>query len=182
MIHETVYALRHIETGMLLRMTKSSNGDGEFCNDCTVRLDHWSGDDEPFDMDTWYIDEAFNAEYVRQFPTSWYNSSERTPQHDYEPDELEIVEIKREIRTSTTPTKIPSFLEYMEIQYSEKEKDHYNYIKGEYEKDVASKFGPRQQWSYTLWDLMQLIEDKKWNPEGDKDGRPTTKPIRKKTR
>lgn len=166
-IYETVYALRHKESGKLLRMTKSSNEGGDFCGDYTVRLDHWSGDNEPFDMDTWYIDEMYNAEFVRQFPTPWYNSGERCPMHDYEPDELEIVEIKREIRTAVKQVKIPTFLEYMALQYKKKEKSHYEYIKGEYEKDMNSKFGPRQQWSYSLYDLLIMIENGKWKPEGD---------------
>jgi hypothetical protein len=168
-IHETVYALRHIETGHLLRMESTSNDGSDFCNDRTVRLSHWSGDDEPFDMDTWYIDSMWNAEYVRQFSTEWYNSGERCPKHDYKPDELEIVEVKREIRTAVKHVRIPTFLEYMALSYKEKEKGHYEYIKGEYEKDVASKFGPRQQWSYSLYDLLMAIENGKWNPEGDND-------------
>lgn len=165
-IYEIVYALRHKETGMLLRMSRSSNDGGDFCNETTVRLNHWSGDDEAFDMDTWYIDEIYNAEYVRQYSTEWYNSGERCPQHDYKPDELEIVEIKREIRTAVKHVKIPNFLEYMKLHYEEKEKAHYDYIKGEYEKDEARGHS-RQKWSYSLYDLLMLIEEGKWNPEGD---------------
>jgi len=150
-------------------MTRSSNDGSDFCGDVTVRLDHWSGDDEPFDMDTWYIDEMYNAEFVRQFPTPWYNSGERCPMHDYEPDELEIVEIKREIRTAIKQVKIPTFIEYMALQYKGgKENAHYEYIKSEYEKDQGRKY-TRQQWSYSLYELLQVIEDGKWNPEGDND-------------
>jgi hypothetical protein len=167
-IYETVYALRHKETGRLLRMNKSSNGDAEFCNDQTVRLDHWMCDDGFFDMDTWYIDEIYNAEYVRQYSTEWYNSGERCPEHDYEPDDLEIVEIKREIRTAVKHVKIPTFPEYMTIKYKDKEKGHYEYIMDEYEKDQKRKYS-HQKWTYSLYDLLLVVKDGIWNPEGDND-------------
>ncbi len=56
----------------------------------------------------------------------------------------------------------------MELKYKEKEEAHYEYIKGEYEKDQARGYS-RQQWSYSLWELMMLIQEGKWNPEGDND-------------
>jgi hypothetical protein len=161
---ETVYALRHIKTGALLRMERTSNQGSDFCNDTSVKLDHYGYENDDYDPDIWYIDEACNAEYVRQFSTEWYNSSERTPQHDYEPDELGVVEIKREIRTTAKSFKVPTYLEFMKLQYAEKDPDHYNHIVKEY--DNHGKFS---KWNYSLWDLMMLIEEGKWKFEEASD-------------
>jgi hypothetical protein len=154
---EIVYGLRHVETGKLLYMNRSSNQGSDFCGDYSVKLDHY-GD---VDQDTWYVDELYNAEYVRQFSTEWYNSSEETPGHSYEPEELEVVEIQREIVTIPHTVKIPTYLEYIELSYKDKEPAHYNYIKEEYEKSPRS-FGSSP---YSIYDLLMLIEKGKWKPE-----------------
>jgi hypothetical protein len=152
---EVVYGLRHIETGKLLRMEKSSNAGSDFCGDYTVKLDHYYQDES--DQDIWYVDELYNAEYVRQFSTEWYNSSERTPDHSYEPEELEVVEIQREITTIPHEVKIPTFMEYIELKYKDKDPGHYKCVKEEYEKSPLS-FGSSP---YSLYDLMSLIENGK---------------------
>lgn len=164
---EVVYALRHIKSGTLLIMEKSSNAGGDFCNDCTVRLEQAYGD-EPGDWnpDTWYIDTAMNAEYVRQFSTEWFNSSERTPKHSFKPEELEVVQIERVIKTMQVKAKVPTFEEYMELKYREKEPEHCDYVLKQY-KESPRSFGSSP---YSLWELMMLVENGGWDPEGDNNG------------
>jgi hypothetical protein len=157
---EIVYALRHIGTGELLQLERSSNEGSDFCNDTTATLRHCCYDYDDFNPDIWYIDSVYNAEYVRQHSTEWYNSCERTPQHSYEPDELEVVEVRREITSLTKKVTIPTYLEYLELKYKEKEPGHYEYIVKEYE---TRKHG---SWNYSLYDLLELIANKKWVPEG----------------
>lgn len=162
---EILYALRHIKSGELLSMETRSNNGSEFCNDRTVQLTHCSYDYDEFNPDIWYIDSATNAEYVRQFPTEWYNSSERTPLHHYEPDELEVVEIRREIKSLTKKVSVPTYLEYMELKYKEKNPEHY--------EDVVRSYNERKytKWNYSLWELLELVEDGLWKPdEGELNG------------
>jgi len=156
---ETVYALRHIKSRRLLSMSISSNAGSDFCGETTVSL-HESYTNE-FDQDIWYVDDIYNAEYVRQFSTEWFNAGERTPKHDFEPEELEVVEVIREIRTMTKNVKVPTFMEYMELQYAESEPQHFEYIKKETEDN------PHSSWQYGLYDLMNLISNKKWPLKGD---------------
>ena len=161
---ETLYALKCKKCGNLLRMKKSSNEGSDFCNEFTVRLEHYCKEsDWDLDLDIWYIDEAYNAEYVRQFSTEWYNSGERCPKHGFKPEELEVVEVHRVVTTKTVHVKVPTFMEYMELKYAKKEPDHFNYIKSEYEKRPHG-------WSYSLYELLELTSNGKWKPEGDTDG------------
>jgi hypothetical protein len=176
--HEVVYALRHIKTGLLLIMERSSNDGADFCNDSTVRLDIPYGD-KPGDWnpDTWFIDTALNAEYVRNFPTEWYNSGERCPLHHFKADELEIVEITRIVKANPVECKIPTFEEYMTLKYGENEPDHCEYVLKQY-KESPRSFGSSP---YSLWDLMMLVENGGWDPKGDTDGKSdTSRKTRKK--
>ncbi len=162
---EVVYALRHIKSGTLLIMERSSNNGADFCNDQTVRLEQAYGDDPgDWNPDTWYIDTALNAEFVRQFSTEWYNSSERTPQHSFKPKDLEVVQVERTVKTLQIEAKVPTFEEFIELKYREKEPDHADYVLGEYKKHPSSYS------NYSLWDLMMLVENGGWDPEGDNNG------------
>ena len=155
--NEVVYALRHIETGKILRMNRSPNTGGYACGEYTIELNHYGCDDE-FDINFWYIDELMNAEFVRNFSTEWYNSSERTPNHNYEPDELEVVEITRQITTKKIKTHIPSVEEYFKLKYETDNPGHYKYIMEEMKR-------PYMSISYSLYDLLILIDEGKWKPE-----------------
>jgi hypothetical protein len=170
---EIVYGLRHIETGKLLGVNISSNHGSEFCGEYTVKLDHYNDVDQTI----WYVGELYNAEYVRQYSTEWYNSNEQTPGHSYEPEELEVVEIQREIITIPHTVEIPSFLEYMRLEYEDRDPGHYKYIKEEYEKSPLS-FGSSP---YSLYDLSSLIEKGKWKPEEEEDNGSDNKSKTKKT-
>lgn len=159
-VTEVVYALRHIKSGKLLTMQRTSNADAEFCNDHTVRLEEPYGDPEDWDPDTWYIDTILNAEYVRNFSTEWYNSGERTPQHYFKPEELEVVQVERTVKTVQVKAKVPTFEEYMELRYREKEPAHCDYVLKEY------RANPDRMSHYSLYDLMMLAEEGKWDPGG----------------
>lgn len=162
---ETVYALRHIESGKLLIMERSLNTGGYACNDYTVKLTHYyCGDPDPGEP-IWDIDDAVNAEFVRNFSTEWYNSDERCPNHDYEPEELEVIEVHRVITMERVSVEIPSVRELFRLRYEEKDAAHYNYLMEELDK-------PYCDMKYSLYDLLILIEDGLWKPtEVEKDGR-----------
>lgn len=157
---EVVYALRHIESGRILWMSRTLNTGGHACNEYTVELNHYGCDDD-YDINFWYIDELVNAEFVRNFSTEWYNSSERTPNHSYEPEELEVVEITRQITTKKVNPHIPSVKEFYRLKYEKDNIGHYNCIMKEIER-------PYSNLSYMLYDLLQLIADGKWKPEEGK--------------
>lgn len=172
---EVVYALRHIESGKLLIMERTSNQGSDFCGESTVKLGHYY-DDKDFNVNIWYVDKLFHAEFIRQNPTEWYNSGENCPDHEYEPEELEIVEIQREFKTIVHEVKIPTFPEYMKLRYYEKERAHYEYVIKEYESN------PRRDrsWSYSLYELEMLKDEGKWIPEGEAKDE-SNKPKSKKT-
>ncbi len=164
---EVVYALRHIEKGTLLIMERLSNSGSDFCNEQTVRLDLPYGDDPgDWNPDTWYIDSAYNAEYVRNYSTEWYNSSERNPTHSFKPEQLEIVRVERVVKTLQVKAVVPTFEQYIKLKYGETEPEHCEYVLGEYKKSPRS-FGTNP---YSLWELMMLIENGRWDPEGDTNG------------
>lgn len=159
-VSEVVYALRHIKSGKLLSAQRSSNDGSDFCNDQTVKLEEPYGDVGEWDPDTWYIDTVLNAEYVRNFSTEWYNSGDRTPQHHFEPEDLEVVQVERIVKTVKVKSKVPTFEEYMELRYRKKEPGHCDYVLKEY------RANPDRYSHYSLYDLMMLVEEGGWDPGG----------------
>jgi len=159
---EVVYALRHKKCGKLLRMYETSNEGRDFCNSTTVELEHYCNDEAEWHPDTWYVDSALNAEYVRQFSTEWYNSCQRTPKHYFKTEDLEVVEVNRVITTNPIEVKIPTLLEYTEAEYAEKDPGHYELVKREIEE--GTNYAP-----YSLYELLMLVENGKWKPKEDSD-------------
>ena len=145
------YGLRLKKTGKLLGTNISSNEGADFCGDVSVRLDDYSNN-------TWLVDSAINAEYVRNFSTAWYNADYKNPSHNYEAEELEVVESI--IITSIAPVevKIPTFEEYMKLKYEKSDPNHYIYVMEEYKKSYRKK-----DFKYSLWDLQELIRNGKLN-------------------
>jgi hypothetical protein len=155
---ERLYGLRHIESGNLLRVEIQSNDGRNFCGDSRAELDHndWN------EHHLYTTDEMYKAEYVRNFSTPWYNSSEETPQHDYEPEELQVVEIHRIITITPKKVKIPTWVEYAKIKYKEKDPEHFKHLMEDYQTQKYQSF------DYGLYGLQELIQDKKWTPPKDK--------------
>lgn len=85
-----IYALREIVSKKFLRPYAQSNGDAEFCNDCTITIEV---DDSPC---FWTTTDLMLANYVRNVSTGWYNSCYVAPSHEYKPSDLEIVELGSE--------------------------------------------------------------------------------------
>jgi len=144
------YALRHKESGKLLTYNVSSNGDAEFCGDTTVELDHYQ--DEPI----WYIDKAYNAEYVRQYSTEWYNSGMSCPKHSYDSKELEVVKVTKIISAERVDIRIPTVMEFFAIQYAKEEPAYNAYLQNLYKT---------QEMKYSFHELSYLISKGEWKPE-----------------
>jgi len=104
------YALREKASRKLLGYTLSSNAEGDFCVENQYCL--YAGDEK-----VWQVDEAWQAEYVRQNSTEWYNAGYETPTHDYEPEELEVVEVTTVVDEKLVEVKIPTNEEYWNWKY-----------------------------------------------------------------
>jgi hypothetical protein len=152
---EIVYALRHIKDGKLLSYIEASNEGGDFCNSTRVDLDT---DNDPKRI--WYTDEAWKADYVRNFSTEWYNSGMECPRHSYEPEELEVVKIKRLITTEVVKSNVPSLKKYFEMRYAKSDPDHYQYL-----MDEMKRVPGRGWYAYSMYDLVEIMEQGKWKPE-----------------
>lgn len=79
------YGLKYKKENKILGYTVSSH-DAEFSTGKCVELCHYQDN-------MWLVDSAAHAEYVRNNSVDWYNSSEDTPNNDYKPEELEVVEV-----------------------------------------------------------------------------------------
>ena len=147
MTRMTKYGLRLKETGEILGYTVASNDGADFCTDVGYSLSKWEDNE-------WLVDDALTAEYVRNFPAEWYNSDYETPSHDFEPDELEVVEVVIERKVNTVDNvSVPTLLEFCRMKYAETEPEHFNYIKRLVEEG-------REMAPYSLYDLRLLLEEK----------------------
>lgn len=144
----TKYGLRHIKTGEIAGVDRSSNADGEFCCDMQHILSLSSDE-------MWMAEDTIGAEYVRLNSTPWYNATEDTPTNDIEPEELEVVKITITTDIAKTEVTIPTFEEYMQERYGTPgvrryDPGHVAYIMEEYKKRP-------HDWHYSLYDLRDLI-------------------------
>jgi hypothetical protein len=120
------YALRHKKLKDLLLYEASSNEGSEDCNSIsyTLSVDNLSTNSNSW----WVVDTPEQAEYVRLNSTKWYNADYDTPEHNFEPDELEVVEIEYSIDIKPKEVKIPTVEEFIAIKYKKDEIGHYNYL------------------------------------------------------
>lgn len=85
------YGLREKKSQKILEFSITSNEGSAFCYSYEVSIDS-SG------LGIWMVDTFKEADYVRRKSTEWYNACFETPSHDYEADELEVIEIIMEIK------------------------------------------------------------------------------------
>jgi len=140
MIHRK-FGLRHKETGVVVGIDRSSNEGCNFCGETQHILNKDTAE-------MWLVDDAQLAEWVRYNSTEWYNAEYESPTHDFEPDELEVVEV--EIITKVDPVKVsvPTPLEFYKRKYAKTEPAHWEYMKGLIES--------REKMGYTWQDLKSL--------------------------
>lgn len=80
-----LYALRHIASQDLLGWYTTANEDAQFCVSTSFTI---SFGDIP-----WLVPLKDWAVQARLAPTKWYNASYETPDHNFKPEELEVVEL-----------------------------------------------------------------------------------------
>lgn len=142
----TKYGLREKSTGKILGFHESSNEGRDFCNNTKVELNNHSDK-------MWLVDSDINAEYVRNFPTEWYNASHETPKHSFEADELEVVKIIIEQIEEKVDVKIPTVEELFKEMYEKSEPEHYKLIKQDLKR--------YKNIQYTWYDLKELLRNRK---------------------
>ena len=118
------YGLREKKTGVILKVNIRSNDDQDYCNDTTVTL-------ETYGQSDWLVDSASQAEYVRNFSTPWYNSSNDTPTHSFKVKELEVVEVVLQV-SIIKDVSVPTVKEFFIKQYKN-EPEHLAYVLKELE-------------------------------------------------
>lgn len=119
---EIRYGLYHIKERKMLSYEVESNEGQDFCNDVTVTLNLY-GDN------TWLTDSARKAEWVRNFKEQWYNSDLECPVCSYDPEDLQVIEVKIQKEYKVVDVNIPTPHEFYEAKYAEKNPGHWNYIK-----------------------------------------------------
>jgi len=109
---EVKYALRHKKKKELVTYYTTSNEGGDFCGDTTCHLS--TGSEK-----TWYAASPEHAEYVRKYSTRWYNAGYETPNHDFEPGELEVVKVTITVDEEPVKVEIPTVKQYFKMRYGE---------------------------------------------------------------
>ena len=100
----------------------------------------------------WLVDSVEHAEFVRNFPTEWFNAGYETPSHDFESDDLEVVSVEIVVNTQKVDVSIPTVYEFYERRYSTKDKKHWEHLKGLIEEGKVE--------SYSYWDLIDYLKNK----------------------
>lgn len=123
----TMYGLRSKKTGDIVCYESTSNGDAEFCVSTQYTLDTTPTDDA---SKYWMVCNAFQAEWVRQNSTDWYNADMFSPTHPrkWNPDDYEVVAIEIKVRVKPVVVKIPSAEEYLKEKYEASDPKQYAYF------------------------------------------------------
>jgi len=143
------YGLRLKETGEVLGFYYESNSGLDFCGETTCNLS--ISDDK-----MWLVDDKYQAEYVRNYSTEWYNAGYETPTNPFESEELEVVKVKVVTDVEPETASVPTMEEYLRLRYAEDNPEHLKYALKEIEEKKYNKF------FYSWYDLQGLMEKKKW--------------------
>ena len=85
------YGLKEKKTGNLLGFYSKSNPEDGECCDVEYSLESRS-----YYGKLWLIDDKNHAEWVRNYPTEWYNAEYYSPNHNFKSEDLEVVEVNIE--------------------------------------------------------------------------------------
>ena len=83
---ETKYGLRQKGKKKLLGFYTTSNSEGDFCVAIEYTLCYQTDN-------VWLVNSKKTAEFAKN-PTAWYNADYTSPNHNFKPEELEVVEVK----------------------------------------------------------------------------------------
>lgn len=87
-MHTTkMFGLRIKGTEQLLEFDTESNAEGEFCTPTMFKLERTGNGNAP-----WLVADAQSADRGR-LSTQWYAAGYTKPNHEFAPDDLEVVEI-----------------------------------------------------------------------------------------
>ena len=145
-MNSKMYGLRHIKSGKTLSFSTVSNAGSGFCGETSTYLSV-GGDRD------WVVESLANAEYVRNYSTEWYNAGYDTPSHEFDSEELEVVEITISVQ-AVAGAKVPTIEEYLKVRYKEDNPGHYEYC--------MSLLHGHDKLSYSLYELNELIREKRW--------------------
>ena len=111
------YSLREISTGKLLTYSTTNNSDGHCCVSESYKLNTYE------DL-VWEVDDLETATFVKNVSTSWYNAGYESPQHDFEPEELEIVQVTKTVNVFTARSdKYPTLREFLTWKASKRREE-----------------------------------------------------------
>lgn len=101
----------------------------------------------------WIVEDALTAAWVRENSTEWYNAGYETPTNEYDPEELEVVEI--ELVVKPKKQTIPTWEEYVQRKYNNPKLKSYD------PKEVAYVMSTEYYYSktYSLYSLKDLVRD-----------------------
>lgn len=144
------YGLWHKKKNCLLTYRIESNEGRDFCGSHTYHLELPYEKEEP-----WLVNTDYNAEYVRNFSTMWYNAGHDTPSHKFKAEELMVVKIEIVKHIQSIDVEIPTMREYLDEKYKEKEPGHWKYW-----VDMLEQ-GEQNLANYTFYELQELLLERK---------------------
>lgn len=134
------FGLRYKESGAILGY-EVRPGSGKYaCVDEIHNLVHDGNN-------MWLVSDPRHAEWVRLYPTDWYNASYDTPEHHYEPEELEVVSVNISILVEPVKVRIPTPVEFFKKAYKNDPK---------HLKHLLSLTEDGQEINYTFYEFSQL--------------------------
>jgi len=135
------YGLRNKKSKKIVGYIISSTDDGV---EGVSEIHTLSDEDE----NMWLVDDPKHAEWVRLNSTAWFNALYDTPDHKFEADDYEVVEVVIIQTVKPVKVKIPTQLEMLELKYSKKEPAHFKHLKKLINKG-EEVYG-------TLWDYKEV--------------------------
>jgi hypothetical protein len=130
---EIKYALKHKESGRFLGFEATCGSETEFYVGTSYYLSHLVDND-------WYADLPEQAEYVRRHSTKLYNTDYDSLNHNYNPDELEVVKLTITTTEEVVEVELPSFEDVTTLKSGGNEK-YYEFLMKRKSKDPRLHYG-----------------------------------------
>lgn len=152
---EVKYGLRVKKTGKLLNLMEVGTDGKDFCNstECTL-----------VDMEEYpqyLVTSPMLAEYARRYPAKWYASTFVHPQHNFDPETLEVVKVEITIHVDKEKVELPDPNEY--FAFKQKTDKGYFHIQKEWEKGEFKGQPPYDYFQLKEY-LRQTQGEKNENP------------------
>lgn len=105
------FGLREKKSGKVLGYSVVANDPDGYCGAVSYTLE--AGEDP-----IWLVDHIEDAEYVRRYSTEWFNAGYESPEHNFKPEDLEVVEVELVVTPAKTEGLFPTMNQYVDVHYA----------------------------------------------------------------